>query len=163
MASRSAELNGLSGKMRFICADARDIREHCREESFSLAVCNPPYFEGGSGVPCAESSLHLARHESTAGLADFFKAASYALKKGGRLYMVHRPERLADLMSVSRNFGLEPKALRMVVPFAGESPKQLLIKFVKGGGKGLSVLPELAVRSRAGGFTEEIEKIYERA
>ncbi len=76
--------------------------------------------------------------------------------------MIHRPERLADLMELSRRCGLEPKKLRMIVPHKGEAANMVLIQFVKAGGKGLAVLPELAVRSGSGGFTEDIDRIYGR-
>ena len=162
LAQKSSRLNGLEEKISFICADALDITDHISPGSFSVAVCNPPYFEDGRGVSCSLSPKHLARHESTAGLEDFFKAAAYALRPGGSLYMVHRPERLADLMELSRRHGLEPKTMRMVVPCKGLAARQVLLQFIKGAGKQLAVLPELAVREKDGKFTEEIDRIYGR-
>ena len=105
LAQESAKLNGLSERISFTCGDAPDISEHFSQGSFSLVVCNPPYFEDGRGVSCGSDPKHLARHESTAGLEDFFSAAEYALKAGGSLCMIHRPERLADLMELSRRHG----------------------------------------------------------
>ena len=163
LAEKSAELNGLSDRVSFICGDALDIRKYFGPGSFAAVTCNPPYFEDGRGVSCGADPKHLARHESTAGLEDFFSAAQYVLKGGGSLYIVHRPERLADLMELSRKHGLEPKTMRMVVPSAGEAARQVLLQFVKGAGKQLTVLPELAVREKDGRFTDEIEKIYGRA
>ena len=163
LANRSAELNGLSGKMSFICGDAKEIEEYFKAGSFDRVACNPPYFEGGRGIECSDGPRQLARHESTAGLKDFFKAASFVLKKGGRLCMVHRPERLADLLDMSRELGLEAKKMQMVVPHKGDGPNMVLLQFVKGGGKGITVLPEIAVRRKDGGFTEDIERIYGRA
>ena len=162
LASRSAELNGISDHVSFVCADVLDIRTICDPESFDLIVCNPPYFEKGRGVECAAGSLQLARHESSAGIVEFFSAASYALKQGGRFCLIHRPERLADIFSCARSNGLEPKLLRMIVPHSGESPNLVLMQCVKGGGKGLTVLPDIAVRNGEGGFTKEIDKIYRR-
>ena len=159
LAKESARLNG-SENCSFVCGDAKDIAMYFQAQSFCVAVCNPPYFESGRGVPSTADAKLLARHESSSGLAEFFKAAAFALVQGGKLFMVHRPERLADIMQLSRQAGLEPKLLRPVVPEAGASPRQLLFEFVKGGGKGLSYLPELAVRNHDGSFTEEIEKIY---
>ncbi len=163
LAQKSAELNGLSDRISFVCGDAADIAEYFGPRSFDIVACNPPYFEDGRGVSCGADPKHLARHESTAGLEDFFAAAEYVLKTGGSLYMVHRPERLADLMEFSRRHGLEPKAMRMVVPSRGEAARQVLMQFVKGGGKQLSVLPELAVREKDGSFTPETDRIYGRA
>ena len=162
LAEESARLNGLSDKLSFICGDVLEAEKHFKASSFDLVACNPPYFEGGRGIDCAAGPKQLARHESSAGLEDFFKAAAYVLKKGGRLCMIHRPERLADLMELSRRCGLEPKKLRMVVPHRGEAANMLLVQFVKGGGKGIRLLPEIAVRNGEGGYTEDIDQIYGR-
>ena len=162
LAVRSAELNGLSEKLDFICGDAARIEDHVKAGSFDAVVCNPPYFEKSRGEGCEATEKDFARHESSAGLADFFRAAAYALRTGGSFYLVHRPQRLADIMQCARNSGLEPKQLRMVCPHPGDAPNLLLLKCVKGGGPELTVLPSLAVRNREGGFTEEIERIYRR-
>ena len=163
LAEKSAELNGLSDKLTFVCGDAADIGKYFEPACFDVVACNPPYFEEGRGVSCGADPKHLARHESSAVLADFFAAADHVLKPGGKLYMVHRPERLADLMSLSRQYGLEPKIMRLVVPSQGEAARQVLLQFIKGAGKQLTVLPELAVRNKDGSFTEEIEQIYGRS
>ena len=162
LAERSAELNGLSEKLEFICGDAARIEDHIKAGSFDAVVCNPPYFEKNRGEGCEGTEKDFARHESSAGLADFFRAAAYALRTGGSFYLVHRPQRLADIMECARKSGLEPKQLRMVCPHPGEAPNLLLLKCVKGGGSELTVLPSIAVRNRDGGFTEEIDRIYRR-
>ena len=162
LAEKSMELNGLSDKIRIVCGDAAEIERYFAKGSFSLVVCNPPYFESGRGPSCEDSPRHIARHESSTGLGGFFRAAAYVLKSGGRLAMVHRPERLADLMDLSRACGLEPKKVQMVAPHADEAPNLVLVQFVKGGGKGIVMLPQLPVRERNGGFTKEIDKIYGR-
>ena len=162
LAERNMELNGLVSKCRIICGDAKDAEKLFGSGSFSLVVCNPPYFEAGRGVISEADTKRLARHESTAGLEDFMKASAYVLKKGGRLCLVHRPDRLADIMSFARQYGLEPKIMRIVVPHRGEAPNLVLLQFVKGGGKELKIIPELAVRTENGGFTEEIDRIYRR-
>ncbi|MBQ3931201.1 MAG: tRNA1(Val) (adenine(37)-N6)-methyltransferase [Firmicutes bacterium] len=162
LAKQSARLNGLSEKTDFICGDAARIEEYVNAASFDAVVCNPPYFERGRGVSCDASVKDSARHESSAGLEDFFRAAAYALRTGGSFYLVHRPQRLADIMECARKTGLEPKQLRMVSPHEGDAPNLLLLKCVKGGGAELKVLPPLAVRNRDGNFTEEIDRIYRR-
>ena len=162
LAGQSAGLNGLSDKLDFICGDAAKIEEYVKASSFDAVVCNPPYFEKGRGVSCGASVKDSARHEGSAALADFFRAAAYSLRTGGSFYLVHRPQRLADIMECARKTGLEPKQLRMVCPHPGEAPNLLLLKCVKGGGSELTVLPSIVVRNRDGGFTEEIDRIYRR-
>lgn len=159
LAAENAVFNGLSGKISVICDDVLNIEKHIKPASYSLVTCNPPYFEKGSGISCSDSEKHTARHETTAGLEDFISAAAYALDRGGRFCMVHRPSRLGDIIELCRRYSLEPKVLRMVVPRKGESANIVLISCVKGAGKELQVLPELAVREGSG-FTEEIRTIY---
>ena len=160
LAEENAKENGLSGKIRFICGDVKNIRDLFAAESFSLVTCNPPYFESGRGVASDGDAKHIARHETSAKLEDFIEAAAWSLKKNGRLVMVHRPSRLADIIDFSRKHGLEPKRLRMVVPHEGESPNIMLIECIKGAGKELRVLPQLAVRQSDGSYTEELNRIY---
>ena len=162
LAERSAELNGLSDKLRFICGDALNADKMLKGGTFDLVICNPPYFEKGRGVECGDSPRQLARHESCAGAEDFFRAAAFALRTGGRFCVIHRPERLADLICAGRANKLEPKRLRMIVPHSGDSPNLVLIQFVKNGGKGLAVLPDLAVIKKDGGFTADLDMIYGR-
>ena len=162
MAQRSAELNSLSGKMGFICGDAAEISEFLPAGSFDLVVCNPPYFEKNAGQACEGSEKHIARHETSAGIAEFIAAGKYALKKGGRMCLIHRPSRLPDLMYEARRAGMEPKEMRFVVPYAGEAPNLVLVQLVKGAGKELKVLPQIAVRNRDGSWTKDIDMIYNR-
>ena len=162
LAEENVRLNSMESRIRVICADAKDCASFCDPAGFDAVVCNPPYFESGRGVGCGLDQKQLARHESSAGLKDFLGAAAYALKKGGCLYMIHRPERLADIIEFSREAGLEPKLLRMVAPRPCEAANLVLLKFVKGGGKELRILPQLYVRDPDGSFSKEIEDIYER-
>ena len=162
LAKKSAELNGMQDRVSFVCADAADFSDHFAPWSFDVAVCNPPYFEKGSGVSSDSEAKNIARHEGGSGLADFLGAASYALRKGGELYMVHRPERLADIICFARDSGLEPKTMRMVCPCSGKAPNMVLLRFVKGGKKELTVLPDLMIREPDGSYTEEINRIYGR-
>ena len=162
LARRSAALNDLSDKMSFICGDAAKISDYFPAEAFDLVVCNPPYFEKSSGVACAENEMHIARHETSAGISDFIKAGKYALKKAGRMCLIHRPSRLADIMYEARKAGMEPKTMRFVAPYPGEAPNLVLLQLVKGAGKELKVLPEISVRNRDGSWTKEIDAIYGR-
>lgn len=162
LASKSAELNGLSDRVKFICGDVKDIRNLVEGGSFDVVTCNPPYFESGRGPASSASAAFVARHETTAKLMDFVSAAAYALRRGGRFVLVHRPSRLPDIFECCRKCGLEPKKLRMVAPKDGESANIVLVSCVKGGGKELKIDPQLSVHTQDGGYTEEIERIYER-
>ena len=125
-----------------------------------LVISNPPYTEKGRGPVNPSGPLQLARHETTATLEDFFKAAAWLLRLKGRLCMVHRPSRLADIVCTARACGLEPKRLQMVRPFEGQAPNILLIECVKGGGKELTVLPDIIVRNADESYTDTMLRIY---
>jgi len=154
--------NRLSEKIKVRKMDVLDVQKEFPAESFSVVTCNPPYTEKGRGIPGQNPAKFIARHETSASLSDFVSAAAWLLPKGGRLYMVHRPSRLTDIFCICRSFGLEPKTLRMVVPHAGGPANMVLLECVKGAGRELKILPELAVRKDDGSYTDEIEEIYGR-
>jgi tRNA1Val (adenine37-N6)-methyltransferase len=125
-------------------------------------VTNPPYFRRQGAIASNSAERYLSRHESTADIRDFVKAAASMLKRGGSLYLVHRPDRLADIMSAMREAGTEPKYLQLVVPKRGEAPNIVLISGIKGAGPELHVLPQIEIRTEDGEYTAELLRVYER-
>lgn len=173
MARRSCIMNGLTGRIDFVTGDVSDIASDMEDGSCEddcslkkgcadIVTCNPPYFIKGGAIPSSNTAKFIARHETTAQVEDFIKAASVLLKRKGHFFMVHRPSRMADIFYFSRKHGLEPKDMRMVVPKPGEAPNIVLIHCIKGGGRELNVMKELAVYSEEGKYSDEIEIIYER-
>ena len=162
LAEKTARYNNLQDKFNVITGDVLDIKQLVSAAQFDAVTCNPPYTESGRGPGAAAGASFIARHETTAALSDFIAAAAYALKPGGRFVMVHRPSRLADIICGCRDAGLEPKKMRLVAPREGCAANIVLISCVKGGGKQLTVDPQLVVRSEDGGYTQEINRIYER-
>ena len=141
-ARRNLAQNGLSG--RIVTGDLRD-RSLLPNEGFSLAVSNPPYFpvdSGRSAGPC--------RSEETCTLDELCAAANRILPTGGRFALVHRPERLCDLLCALRAHRLEPKRLRFTAHDAAASPSAVLVEAVKNGRPGLEVLPPLLRQIPAG-------------
>ncbi len=161
-AYRSAALNELEDRLEFIKADVMDLSAERPEfkGSFDAVTCNPPYTSGGGGMKSENPAKMIARHETTASLEDFIRVSAEILKDRGELFMVHRPSRLVDIFVCSRKYRLEPKAIRMVVPRAGEEANIVLIHMVKNGGADLSVLPPLVIHEQNGGFTMELEEAY---
>ena len=145
LARETARLNGLSGHMEFIAKDVLELKNSAMFETFDAVLINPPYQEKGRGVSGENDARHLARFESSASLSDFFKVSAHILKPGGSLYMVHRPSRLVDLLSLSREARLEAKRLRMAAGHPGDAANIVLIQFVKGGGHELIIEPEYYV------------------
>lgn len=162
LACRNAMLNKLSDAIRFIHGDVVDVKKYFRQGEFSLVVSNPPYTEKGTGPTSPYSSKEEARHETTAGVVDFIKAAQFLLAPKGSFCLVHRPSRLVDIIAACRELRLEPKRLKLVSPFPGAAPNIMLLQCIKNGGKELIVEPTLFIRSPNGLYSSEVNKIYER-
>jgi len=160
MAARSVEYNALAERVRIIHGDVTKIEDIVSAHSFDVVTANPPYMKLGSGATCEHSAKAIARHELTMSLDECLRAAAYALKFGGRLYMVHRPSRLADIMCSLRAHKLEPKQIRFIQPYADKAPNLVLIEARSGGGAELRVMPPLVVYEKDGNYTKECYEIY---
>jgi tRNA1Val (adenine37-N6)-methyltransferase len=165
-ASEAAVMNGLEDRVRIITADINDVSDSEEfadlREAFDAVVSNPPYFRRNSAIPSASDDRYTARHEPTADIGDFARTAAFMTGNGGSFYLVHRPDRLADIFTALRENGFEPKEMQLVVPSPGEPANIVLIHAVRGAGAELRMLPELAVHTEDGGYTEDILRIYER-
>lgn len=163
MAKKSCLLNGLEERVAFLQGDVAQLeRKIFTGEKVDIVTCNPPYFARGGGIPSASSSKFIARHETVASVEDFIKAASELLSGDGHFFMVHRPSRLVDIFYYCRKYRLEPKDIRYVVPRAGEIPNIVLVHCAAGGGRELKIMKELCVYESDGGYSDEIQRIYER-
>ena len=158
-------MNGFEDRISIITADVNEIADGDKTailSSFDAVVSNPPYFRKGSAIPSSSSDRFTARHETTAGIEGFSRAASAMLKTGGSFFLIHRPDRLADIFTSLRAADLEPKEMQMVLPHPGEPANLVLIHAVKGAGPQLKMLPEITVHNADGSYTESILRIYER-
>ena len=99
-AARNFAANGLSDRARPLCLDIRDHRTALPHAACGLAVCNPPYFAEGSGRAPETEAMALARSETGCTLAQVVAAAAWCLRTGGAFCLVHRPERLVELLSL---------------------------------------------------------------
>ena len=145
--------NGLEGRLSSICRDLRDMP--VAPGSFQVCVSNPPYFSGGA----AHSKNPTARQEDTCTPKDLFAAASRALRWGGDLFLVHKPERLAQLCFEASSHGLEPKRLRLV-RLRPDSPVSLILLSCRKGGKPGLQWEELCLFNADGEPTEDYKRIY---
>ena len=127
--------NRLSDRMESICADLRQLPGLFAPGSFSVCVSNPPYFSGGP----ASRDNPLARREDNCSLAELMGAASVALKYGGDFYLVHRPERLADIIARAAGHGMEAKRLLLVRHRPGSEISIIAVQLRKGGKPGLQI------------------------
>ena len=145
--------NGLEGRLSSICADLRDMP--LAPGSFQVCVSNPPYFSGGA----AHSKNPTARQEDTCTPKDLFAAASRALRWGGDFFLVHKPERLAQLAFEASSHGLEPKRLRLI-RHRPDSPVSLILLSCRKGGKPGLQWEELCLHDQDGTPTADYRRIY---
>lgn len=140
MARRSAEGNGLTPRVKILNADMRTVYETIGREAADVVTVNPPYRPAGSGDKSAKNeSTKIARHEVTITLPEVIESAARLLKFGGRLYMIHRADRLDDIFFHARQSNIAVKALRLVQPKADKPPHLVLIEGQKGGKPGVCV------------------------
>ena len=140
-----------------------DLRETALPAgSFDLAVCNPPYFPPSAGPLPKGEARRTARTEEACTLEDVCRTAGRLLRWGGALCLVHKPERLTDLLCALRENGLEPKRLRLVSPRWDRAPSLLLAEARRGGRPGLRVEPPLILENPDGSPSAELSRIYFR-
>lgn len=153
-AAENIRRNGLDQRMESICADLRRVPGLFAPGSFECCISNPPYFSGGpaAGIP-------QARREDTCTLAELMKAAAWALKFGGDFYLVHRPERLGEIISRGAENALEAKQLTLVRHREDGPIALVLLKLRKGAKPGLSI-GELSLHHRDGSPTSIYQEIY---
>ena len=132
------------------------------QPDFDLVVANPPYFAAGSGYTSPDPVRAHARDERTCTMQDICAAMAYLTRWGGSAALVHRPERLSELLCALTAAGLEPKRLRTVARTADAAPSLVLVEARRGGKPGLRILPPLALCAPDGTDSEEIRRIYHR-
>ena len=163
MASRSIVMNNLEKKFKIINCNVKDILANVNRESFDVVVTNPPYKKINTGGKNDNEKKMISRHEILADIFDFIQSAKLVLKDKGCLYMVHRPERLSDIICGLRENKLEPKKIRMVYSREdSDEAKLVLIKAVKNGGEFLKIEKPLYIYKNNGEYTDEVLEIYKK-
>ena len=161
LAGLAAGENGLEDRLRFCLGDLRE--PVLPAGAYDLVICNPPYYPPGSGPLPREEARRAARTEWACTLEDVCRAAARLLRWGGALCLVHKPERLTDLLCTLRGTGLEPKRLRLVSPRPEAAPSLLLLEARRGGRPGLALEPPLLLEAPGGGPSAELDRIYFRS
>lgn len=139
-----------------------NILNKLKKESLDFIVTNPPYKKLETGKTNKNEFKYISRHEVTASLEDFLEVSKYLLKDKGSLYMVHRPDRLVDIIELMRKYKLEPKKMRFVYSNINKEPTLILIKAIKNAKPFLKVDKPLIIYEENGEYTEEIYKIYDK-
>lgn len=160
MAARSVRLNGLEDRVEIVRGDIKEASRLFGKASFDIVTSNPPYMNDSHGLKNPDLPKAIARHEVLCTLEDVTREAALLLKPGGRFYMVHRPHRLAEIISALREHRLEPKRMKLVHPFVDKEANMVLIEAVRGGRSMMKVEAPVVVYREPGVYTEEIYTIY---
>lgn len=162
MGTRSVALNNLVNQITLHHADLRDLPVELKRESYDAVTCNPPYFKSMRNEQRnLNEHLTIARHEVMCTLEDVIQSCSNLAKQGGKVSLVHRPERLLDIMTLMRKYRIEPKRMQLVYPKAGKEANTLLIEGIKDGKPDLKVLPPFTVYNGDNTYTDEMRAVYE--
>lgn len=162
MANRSIKLNKLEDKFKILNTDINKIFEDklLEKNKFDVVVMNPPYKEKGTGKINEVDSKIISRHEVKATLSDFIKVASNLLKDKGEIYIVHKPERMPDIIQKMRENKIEPKEIKTVYSNKKTEASLILIKGIKSANKFFKILEPLYIYEENGEHTKEIKEIY---
>ena len=160
MARRSVDYNQLSHKIDMIQGDLKYASKILGASSFDVVTCNPPYMIAEHGLVSGSDAMAIARHEICCTLEDVIREAAQLLRPQGRFYMVHRPFRLAEIMTLMCQYKLEPKRMKLVYPMIDKEPNMVLIEGQLGGKSRITVEKPLIVYEKPGVYTPEIYEIY---
>ena len=160
MAGRSVRLNQLENRVDIVRGDIKEASRLFGKASFDVVTSNPPYMNDNHGLKNPELPKAIARHEVFCTLDDVCREASLLLKSGGRFYMVHRPHRLAEIITALKTYKLEPKRMKLVHPFVDKEANMVLIEAVRGGRSMMKVEAPIIVYREPGVYTQEIYDVY---
>lgn len=162
LAVESVQINNLEHQIKIVNDDIREYYKCCGNEEFDIITCNPPYFKvtENSNLNIKEYKS-IARHELSLNLDDIFKISKKLLKNNGIIGMVHRPERLVEILETMKKYNIEPKKLQFVYPKLNDEANILLIEGRKCGKPGIKILPPIYAHEENGEYTEQIKQYFE--
>lgn len=161
LAERNVILNNLQDRVKIINEDIKNIVDTLGNESVKVVVCNPPYFKKEAGEVASKSEIAISRSEILCSLEDIIINASKILKYGGKFYMIHKSERMAEVITLLKNNNLEPKVLTLIYPKKSKQVDTFIIESHKNGSPGLKI-KDLIVYDENNEMTKEAKKLYSK-
>ncbi len=161
LAVKSVKINNLDNQINILNKDIKKLNNIFETDTFDLITCNPPYFRLEEKSLTNENEIkRKARHEVELCLDDIFKCAKKLLKNNGKIAIVHRTNRLVEIISSMKQNNIEPKRLQFIFPFASSNSNLVLIEGSKNGNPGVIVGNDIIVHNDDGSYTENINKIF---
>lgn len=160
MARRSVIMNNQQDKITIIKGDIKTASKDLGAAMFDVVTTNPPYMNNAHALVNPDEAKAIARHEIKCTLEDVVREGAKLLKVGGKMYMVHRPFRLIEIISMMKLYKLEPKRIRFVHPYVDKEANMVLIEALKGGKSMVKIEEPLIVYKDVNVYTDEIHEIY---
>lgn len=162
LAKKGVALNNLENQIEIINGDINELYQSYESDYFDIITCNPPFFKVEENSKFNQSDYKtIARHEIKLNLEQIFKIACKLLKNNGIIGIVHRPERLVDILIIMKKYNIEPKKIQFIYPKKNTNANILLIEGRKNGKPGLKILNPLYSHCENGEYTKEIQKNFE--
>jgi tRNA1(Val) A37 N6-methylase TrmN6 len=160
MAERSVVLNQLQAQIHIKQGDLRQAHESFGYGQFDLVTVNPPYLPVINGVQNANEHFAAARHEIHCNLEEVIAACAKLVRAGCKVAMVHRPSRLVEIMTIMRQYRLEPKRMRFVHPRVDEEANMVLVEAIKDGKPEMRLLPPVIAFKSKDEYSDELMQIF---
>ncbi len=162
MARRSIAFNEKQDQLKMIEGDVKEAGKQLGYGLYDSVTCNPPYFLANESSNRNQSEHYtIARHEVLCTLEDCIRSAADLLKQGGKTAFVHRPERLLDIVTLMRQYRIEPKRMQLIYPKEGKEANMLLIEGIKDAKPGLKVLPPFIVYEQDDTYTQQMRNQFD--
>ena len=162
LADKSVKINNLNDRIELLNMNVKDLVKKYETDTFDLITCNPPYFKALENSKFNDNDIKTAaRHEIEINLDDIFSIAKKLLKNNGNISLVHRPERLIEIIEKMKENNIEPKKIQFVYPKYDTPSNIVLIEGTKNGNPGLKILPPLYVHDEDGKYLEEIQEMFQ--
>ena len=161
LAKKSIEINHLEDQITILNEDVKNLKNIFEGDTFDIITVNPPYFKTSDNSYLNNNKIKTnARHEKSLTLEELIKIVKYLLKNNGSFYMVHRTERLIEIIDLLKSNNLMPKKIQFIYPKKDSSSKLFMIKAVKNGKNGLEVMDSLYIHNEDGSYQKEILEIF---
>ena len=161
LAVKSIKINNLDNQITIINEDVKNLSSKYETDSFDLITCNPPYFKVEEKTNINENKVKaIARHELHLNLDDVFSCAKKLLKNNGKIAIVHRTDRLVDIICLMREYNIEPKRIKFIYPFSDSKSNLVMIEGAKNGNPGLILEENIIVHEKDGTYKKEVLAIF---
>ncbi|MDC7956366.1 tRNA1(Val) (adenine(37)-N6)-methyltransferase, partial [Fusobacterium simiae] len=163
LALRNININNLNEQIYIIYDNMKNYLKYFNIGFFDIVVSNPPYFKVNENINFLNNldQLSIARHEIEINLEELIKIASELVKDRGYFYLVHRADRLSEIINVLQKYKFEIKKIKFCYTTKYKNAKIILLEAIKNGKTGLTILPPLIINKENGEYTDEVLKMFE--